>query len=481
MSNRDYRSDRNYNHPYSRNSRDRNNSRKKRVSPSPEWSKPRHNLNFVEAQQKIEELKQKIKSEFIVENQQIDIPKDKLSTLIGPEENELLTKALSELISSENLEFPHKKYWLKNIDEKFDNLTKYKCDIKYSEEPYEIPVLKSLTDKMKPYLYEGKYTTLPSEISEYDDMNILSDFFQEPARVRSMAGFSNQTVLSHWRDQKKNILWLKNLVEKRGDINCYSLREELYALTKGMEPSTFKATVAKTTIEMLNGKRVLDFCAGWGDRLLGALACQSFLDLYIGVDPNSDLFEGYNAMIERFAPEKKNNYKMICEPFEEADLGDQKFNLIFTGPPYFDYELYGTSKKQSVEKFPDLISWTVDFLFFCVKKAWNLLEDGGKLAININDVRSLVAKGKFYTEALHLMIISQLPKARYDGVVCFTGAQYALPRPIWIYTKDPTISFPSAASQECDKELAKYYSHYHKKVKENARMEKFQASSTPDN
>lgn len=36
-------------------------------------------------------------------------------------------------------------------------------------------------------------------------------------------------------------------------------------------------------IRMFRARRVLDFCAGWGDRLLGALSCHEDLEGYCGM------------------------------------------------------------------------------------------------------------------------------------------------------------------------------------------------------
>ena len=49
------------------------------------------------------------------------------------------------------------------------------------------------------------------------------------------------------------------------------------------QASQFKATVAHNIIRMLGGRRVLDPCAGWGDRLLGAMSCDDIIECYVGM------------------------------------------------------------------------------------------------------------------------------------------------------------------------------------------------------
>jgi hypothetical protein len=221
----------------------------------------------------------------------------------------------------------------------------------------------------------------------------------------------------------------------------------------------------------LNGKRVLDFCAGWGDRLIGALSCQEEIQYYYGVDPNPDLFpgkqrnspkktfsyfsifflffsifsqqnnmgKGYSEMVDTFTPSKEvaSRFVMICEPFESCKLDEKlSFNLVFTGPPYYDYEKYGrTGTNQSITSFPNANEWMVNFLFASIEKSWNRLEEGGFLALNVNDVRSLVEKNIVYTEPMNLFIQYKLLDAKYEGVISFSGANMPLPRPTWVYSK----------------------------------------------
>ncbi len=60
---------------------------------------------------------------------------------------------------------------------------------------------------------------------------------------------------------------------------------------------------------------------------------------------------------------------MVNSPFEAWEIPSIKFNLIFTGPPYFDYEVYGDGKDQSTTTFADPTEWIVSFLFLASGKA----------------------------------------------------------------------------------------------------------------
>src|SRR5258708_2608605 len=114
---------------------------------------------------------------------------------------------------------------------------------------------------------------------------------------------------------------------------------------------------------------MLDFSAGWGDRLVGAIA--SDVDLYCGVDPNTGLQKGHSEIIHTFAADKAERFKIIYAPFQTATLPDGvTFDLVFTSPPYFDFEIYTDRDGQSVKDFPHLHEWIVKFLLESIRKSW---------------------------------------------------------------------------------------------------------------
>ena len=82
-------------------------------------------------------------------------------------------------------------------------------------------------------------------------------------------------------------------------VRSYILRESIYGNRKIKECTQFKPTLARSVMEKLRASRVVDFSAGWGDRLLGA-AASSKVHSYLAFDPNIDLSPGHTAMLDRF-------------------------------------------------------------------------------------------------------------------------------------------------------------------------------------
>lgn len=155
----------------------------------------------------------------------------------------------------------------------------------------------------------------------------------------------------------------------------------------------FKPAVALGVFRFLGSTRILDPCAGWGDRLVAA--CASNLE-YVGYDPNKNLEPCYDEIVNRFA---SNNQCVNIERFEHSRSWSGDFDLVFTSPPYFDTERYavGSSaeKDQSWYRYDDLGAWLDFFMHPLIDKSYSALKEGGYLALNIKDsVRRLKGSGK---------------------------------------------------------------------------------------
>lgn len=150
--------------------------------------------------------------------------------------------------------------------------------------------------------------------------------------------------------------------------------------------------------------RVLDFCSGFGGRLLGFLASEKG-HTYVGVDPNTALVAGYKRIIDfaQSQPEQKNLKKravMVCAGSEtdecqrqiDAKMGPKwQCDLVLTSPPYHDTETYCTEPTQSAACFPDLLEWRDKFLFPATSRAVARLAPDGVALINIKQMRAWTA------------------------------------------------------------------------------------------
>lgn len=156
----------------------------------------------------------------------------------------------------------------------------------------------------------------------------------------------------------------------------------------------FKPTVAKFLYRKYQVTRVLDPCAGWGGRLLGAMALPN-VD-YIGIDTNLLLRPCYNALIKDILPKSHHfktltgkqdgeyfksdiwrhegrQFKMIWESSLVVPFDTLHYDFVLTSPPYFNLEVYpGMTPYESEKIFYEgfLIPLIQKCIDYCAKSGW---------------------------------------------------------------------------------------------------------------
>lgn len=187
----------------------------------------------------------------------------------------------------------------------------------------------------------------------------------------------------------------KNVIRKRiqygndATFAPYLIRKSI-KIFGSQSVSNFRPTVAKWVYDNycpMDGD-VLDPCAGYGGRMFGAY-CSKNVKKYIGVDPSVDTCENnreFSDVIRKnlsglFECDKR--VEIVAQPFEDCVLGD-RFDLVFTSPPYFDTEKYTDfNETQSYIRYPKYDLWVSGFLSPLIEKSYNYLRPGGYLVLNV--------------------------------------------------------------------------------------------------
>jgi len=243
-------------------------------------------------------------------------------------------------------------------------------------------IINTIPQNMKTKIakYQGKYLLIQEDWDGNEELNNVTDYFTENCRVRCQFT-KHQSPLDYWTTHKQNIM--KELIKQHTtNLTIKMIRDYIYQHTKLC--NNFRITVAISILQIFSAKRWLDISAGWGDRLCAAIACD--VDLYCGVDPNECLHPGYDKMVRLLVPEKKQaNYILIKGGFENVKLPDTKFDIVFSSPPFFDYEIYSDSKDDSVLKYSNINSWYTNFLIASLDKAMLHLEKGGHMVLYMGE------------------------------------------------------------------------------------------------
>ena len=163
--------------------------------------------------------------------------------------------------------------------------------------------------------------------------------------------------------------------------------------------SQFKPSIAKAFYDYFGSVNVLDFSAGWGDRLAG-FYCGETTKSYVGIDPNLDNHPNYQRQVEFYEKqrtffEKEKKVDLISLPAEDVDFTEYKehFDTVFTSPPYFNTEKYSEHDTQSFRRYSEIDSWNKDFLHKALGNIIPAMKTGGILAVNIADVYCAKKKG----------------------------------------------------------------------------------------
>ena len=332
-------------------------------------------------------------------------------------------RKLIPLVRNNIIWFPFRKFFLTDPRKLFNNLKQINLAVKHDE--YQ---LKSYFPPNKFYLppiFRNKITSIVNNKGDYQDTDIITDYYTENIRLKSKRYNQEYSILQCWETDNclERIL---ALALKNKNITPAILRDVIYnGIT---ETGTFSVTRARSLIKLVlgtntNDKKWLDISSGWGDRLITAISLEM---IYTGYDPNIELKAGHDRMIEDFGDSTKQ--KIYYEPFEKADIEGGPYDVIMTSPPFFDVEKY-SSGQQSINTYPEFNNWVVNFLFASLLKAWDNLKQGGFLILHLGDTKLLKV-----CELTNIFIENNLSGASWEGVIGISG-ESANYRPVWCYKK----------------------------------------------
>jgi hypothetical protein len=346
--------------------------------------------------------------------------------------------------------FPYKKAYMSPPTTYFTNLRKYSY-VTVSEAPYVQSMRCASRGRRAPgkrppgsvrpgiantpWGFNGKEISLVVSEEAYEKVDIITDYFTEPARMRARIKGS-RPPLDAWKDEQT----LVRVVSKASDggrkaLTIRALREAVYSLAP--ECSLFKVSLAAEIYRFFISdpprSTVFDPFAGWGDRAIAAAGAG--IGKYVGTDPNPNLTSGYKSIVEflkKEAPGSTITVRLL--PIEEfgpvqfsEDMKDGA-DLVFSSPPFYGYEIYCDDGKQSA-RFRGLNQWLHKWFFPATDRAWSFLKPGGHLAYYLTDSRGEV------TTPLRKHMAAL--KREFMGVIaCRRGKKR--PLPLWVWKKGGT-------------------------------------------
>lgn len=354
--------------------------------------------------------------------------------------------------------FPLKKNFYDNlyIRNMFRNLERYVALERVVFQPYTLKKVKGIetlfsniiTNPQGDSFIQRYPMIIRSEESDYEAFNLLSDMFNEEVRMKCRRK-NSESPWDTFHKSPENVAEFI-LDNKLSFDNPRHVRDALWKVSN--ECTTFRPNILSTLIDMFGSTSVLDFSAGWGDRLISAMASKV---RYTGIDPNTSLHAGYRAMIKQFANDRKGEYTMIESTIEQADIPSMGYNLVFTSPPYFDLELYTSGdlehdKETQSSRYGAEDAWFEKFLKVALTKCWEELVFSEKKMNRIDN--KWVWRGEWRKSIMAINLNQTSPHDRYVqkmidfvsnklggyylGVISYVNERdFTNPQPIWIWQK----------------------------------------------
>jgi 16S rRNA G966 N2-methylase RsmD len=217
---------------------------------------------------------------------------------------------------------------------------------------------------------------------------------------------NNISPLSYFTQNKSLIF--EHLLKRFGSVSIKNL--DIYIYKNIKQCTNFYTPIVVNVLNYFKPKHYLDFSAGWGDRLIGAIAygLKNSDFTYTGIDPSVCMYKRYKKIIKRLT-HNDPRYQVFCKPFEDYEVEKDKYDLVFTSPPFFDLEIYENTDTQSLVRYNTINSWFDNFMKKAINNSIIALQSGGHLALYIGDSLndSYVDKTSAY--------ISSLKNIKYIG------------------------------------------------------------------
>ena len=276
---------------------------------------------------------------------------------------------------------------------------------------------RKFTDTSYPYRMISKKEAIDDFLSlremvnkkDFNSKSVLGnravDYGTEKARKKTK--YRNKSHYERWQDKvarEKVLKFAKRLYNQKYKRSVDSSIRGAIELQWG-SINTMRPSAAACAYKKNKAKKVLDFTAGWGARLIAAMA----LDIdYTGIDANKALKPGYDKIIKTLSPYSKSKVKMIFKKAETVDISKLKYDFVFTSPPYEYLEVYENMENyekkgekvsqpysSSKIKIDDSEKFYDEFMIPTLKEIYKHLPKGKYICLNMPDIMYTKIKKKW--------------------------------------------------------------------------------------
>lgn len=233
--------------------------------------------------------------------------------------------------------------------------------------------------------------------------------------------------LELWKDDNFLHKLVMNRLKYANRLTDSSIRTGIKLLSKSV--TNFKPNIAKYIYSKYapNG-RVYDYSCGFGSRMLAAMSLGME---YVGCEPNLKTFSNLNKFGEFLKSNIGGSYSITESGSEDFVYKENYFDIAFSSPPFFDYEIYSDDPGQSIVKYPVYEEWLINFWKKTIDNCKRSIISGGYFGncISINNHEKLIESTKCFCEELGLVLCDEIMapykqllngnKDKYDIILIF--------------------------------------------------------------
>ena len=177
----------------------------------------------------------------------------------------------------------------------------------------------------------------------------------------------NLEKVLRWNRKSHSTPYLSEI--KRGIYFCLGLTKN----------TMYRPQMAKLICDTYKPKLVLDPCAGWGGRMLGAVASGAH---YYAFEPNTTTYDNLLRLAHFLDIEDK--VTLICDDaLQMKKYSVPKVDLVLTSPPYYTLEIYCKEDTQSVNNYGTYEDWSNFFLKELIRVCCDQLINNGQSCWNV--------------------------------------------------------------------------------------------------
>jgi 16S rRNA G966 N2-methylase RsmD len=167
-----------------------------------------------------------------------------------------------------------------------------------------------------------------------------------------------------------------NVKNKKNTKNKYIVWKETYNICISAI-NIFRPIFAMEIYDKYKSVKVLDFCAGWGGRTIGA--CALNVKNYTGIEINSSLKVPYQELKNFMKNKSSTEINMIFDNALNIDYSLLDYDTVFTSPPYYFLEKY----ENNIE-YKSKTEMNTEFYKPLIEKTYKYLKNEGYYILNIN-------------------------------------------------------------------------------------------------